>query len=316
MKKCVILFLSLGLFSFGFLNTLLAQTSNQPNITISLSPADPEPGEAVTITVESYEVDLDRAFITWTDGKSNDAGYGHTSFDSKAGEEGTVTSVTASIKLEDGTVIQKNTSIEATSADIIWEAVNGYKPPFYMGKTPFVKQGTVRVSAVNVTQKGSKPISYKWSHNGQSVKNAATGLAGSFIEFTNDDTDNSDTVAVNINNGSVQSQRTLNISPERQNVLFYEYHPLWGMLLGQALSDKTIGYNGSVSILAVPMGFSKKSKTKTSWNISGQDVPDTTNPLLLAFKSPAESGLVEINADISSVGKIFQEVSVKLGLNY
>ncbi len=95
------------------------------------------------------------------------------------------------------------------------------------------------------------------------------------------------------------------------------------MLLGKALDKEVIGYKNNISILAVPLGFTKSNqstklskKLNASWNISGQDVPSNDNPLLLAFLAPNESGIVEITANISNPGLIFQEIAGKLDLNF
>ena len=107
-------------------------------VDIEMSPANPAPGDSVTVDVKSYSTDLNGATINWSsNGKSIGKSVGLTSITVQAPPVGKSLAISVSVKTVEGATIQKVLTIKTGSVDIIPET-SGYVPPLYRGKNLFV----------------------------------------------------------------------------------------------------------------------------------------------------------------------------------
>ena len=287
--------------------------TNEPNITIKITPADPEPGEETTASLTSYETNLNLARITWSHNGKVKSGYGETKFVINVGNDETKTEViNADIVLSDGQQIQKQITITPSNFDITWEALNTKYPPFYKGKKIPIKENSIRVAIISPNNSAGA-TSYTWTRNGTNIKNKA-GSNKPYIDFTNTEIDKKENINVAIVNKEKNANRNIEIPFTNPRILFYEYSPLTGIFLGNSIENKVIGYENIISILAIPVGYNNLSKNIVSWELSNTSVPNQKNPYLLSFNAPDEQGKVNLTVSIENLKTLYQEKKGSLSL--
>ena len=296
-------------------NIFAQNFSDEPNITLDINPTDPAPGENVTATLESYESDLDLAYIVWKHGKETKSGYGETEFSTKISmDETTSDTIVANIVLGDGQKIERQISISGIKLDISWEAINTYAPPFYMGKRIPIRENAIRVAVIGPNNSGAG-IAYAWKRNGSAFNNSGNG-ARPYIDFTNTEIQNKESIDISLVKNGSGATRNIQIPLTKPKVLFYEYDQLAGLNILKNVKNTVVGYENVVSLYAVPIGFNLKTKPSISWNLSGQSVNNQENPYLLSFNKPNESGLVNLSVNVENIRTLYQEAKSNLELNF
>lgn len=137
-KFLIIGFFLLGMTSVPLLSRAEMQIEVQEGeIEVKTNPSNPQPYQNVTITLSSYATDLNKAIISWQ-GESGTliSGIGKTSYSFTAGGPNTTTIFSINIKPTGSmSTITKRVVIAPSEIEIMWEAVDGYTPPFYKGKS-------------------------------------------------------------------------------------------------------------------------------------------------------------------------------------
>lgn len=291
---------------------VLAQFTTEPSITITSSNQNPEPGQEVTIKLTSYETNLDLARISWNSSSGNTSGFGLTAYKIISGKTGNIETVSARITMQDGTIVEKTITLTPKTVDVIWEAKNVYIPPFYPGKISPVREDTLRLGVITENIKNTKPVSYSWKRNGSAVQNSR-----SFIDIQNNEFNKKETITVALNDGETSTERTVFIPFTNAKMLFYAFHPLYGLDVYNTIKDSIIRHNKTASVFAVPLGLDNSDankKTTFNWELSGQSVNTQANPLLLSFLEPDSTGIVTISLNIEKRQKIYQELKGFLNL--
>lgn len=296
--------------------SIFAQSfGDEPNITLDINPADPSPGEYVTASIESYETNLDLAYITWRHNKLTLSGYGETEFKTKISTNTTNSdTIVVNISMQDGQKIEKQITVSGINLDISWEAINTYAPPFYMGKRIPIRENAIRVAILGPNNSGSG-IAYSWKRNGLAFKNAGGG-AKPYIDFTNTEIQKKESIDVSLINNKNGATRNIQIPLTNPKILFYEYDSLNGLNILKTIKNSVMGYENEVSIYALPIGFNSKIKPSISWNLSGKDVDNQENPYLLSFNNPNGTGLVNLSVNIENMRAFYQEAKSDLKLNF
>ena len=303
--------ISIGMF-FGFFPvTSFAQLEGIPNINISAYPADPEPGSRVTVKITSFETDLGLANIIWTGALPNLSGIGEDTFVFNANNTEEEQNITAKIITNTGEEITKVVTITPSKTDLIYEAKNTYKPPFYRGKSHIVRESLIRVTSM---QSGvfTNTSSYSWKRNGSSINSNK-----SFIDIQNDEFNKKELITVTISNGDIRKEKSLNLPIYNSKILFYAFHPLYGIQHNVTVKNTIIIYKDIASIFAVPFGLEKtNAKNTAAWTLSDNSVNNGTIPLLISFIRPDESGIVRIALDFENPRKFYQTVKNSLAINF
>lgn len=289
-------------------------TTNEPNINITISPQDPMPGELVTFKAQSFEANLDLAVITWEFGEEKKSGLGEKEFVVRAPntEEGVI-SVSAKLILSGGIEVNKKSLIFVTSHDVLWEAVNSTTIPFYKGKKIPIRENSLRVAVISPNLNKNE-TSFVWARNNKSFETKSS--TKDFIDFTNTEINNKEEVSVNITNKNTSAVRTLSIPFASRKVLFYEFNPVFGLNLGNALKDKVSSYENITNILAVPLGMNKNLTPRTIWKISGEEVYDLEKSNLISFVNPEEQGIVSIYLELENIKNLYQDFTTTLNLRF
>jgi len=252
-------------------------TVSLDGIDIGSSPANPAPGSSVTVSLNSYSIDLSGANISWTvNGKIMTKGTGIESIVVTAPPTGQTLQIMASINTLQGATIQKLISVTSGSVDIVWET-SGYVPPLYQGKTPFVYQNSVTFIAMpQLTDSKGNPINpknliYQWKENtfvlgSQSGygKQSLTVTGSVIAEPLNID------VTVTSADGSEHAESQIKLQPQSPSILFYEDDPLYGVLYNNAIVGTLNLIHNQTKIIAAPFGFDISAPgLGYNWSING-----------------------------------------------
>ena len=305
----------LTLFCIPF-TSVFAQIS-QPidGVTIDTSTSNPRPGESIDIFVESFSFDLNASSIVWTvNGKTQAQGIGIKKITITAPQIGSKTVVSVNIKGSDGREIQKSTTIKTGSVDIIWET-NGYVPPFFLGKLPFVYQNKVKLIAVPHLAKDSrseidpKTLVYSWKMGGKYIENGqGYGKQSIVVDSGGIPRDLSITVDISNRESTQNVSGSINLTPTEPTLSFYEEDSLYGILFNKSLTNKVPLKNSEMKVIGIPYGFNLTKTANTyTWSINNIEQPDLIDNRDITIRTKGDvDGSSDINLDIRNTESILQ----------
>jgi len=318
-KKGLILILALIFVSFAFTSHAQVQ---EGDITLSLNPQNPKANDYVAASIASNSTDLTKAQISWLlNGQMSIQKVGQTNFSFNVGDVGTQTSLEIQIQTADGSSIDKKITINPSSIDMLWEAVDSYVPPFYEGKALSPAEGTIKVVAVTDSNNG-EVYGYNWRQDDSNMADSS-GYGKSSYSFKNTFLDTSNTVAVTIsdllNNTIGDGQITL--IPATPKILFYERDPALGIKFQKSIDDGfTINPNGS-TIVAIPYFINPKNLNSSDldikWSIDSNqiDTPAVKNELGIKPVS-GQSGSSVIDFVVNNINTLSLNLEKSLNVNF
>lgn len=309
MKKYLVLFAFFVFVFFPQKNALALS----PSIGFSVTPESVSPGDLVTIKLNSFSTDLNRSNIVWTvDGAVVLDGVGKTEYSLTAKGLGEQTKVEVTINTTNGIPVLKTIFINPQSADILWEAIDSYTPPFYKGKALPSREALIKTSVVPFL-KGSRgslsnpnALVYNWEQNYKPYPNLS-GYGKSFYVFRNTFLTKEEVVKVKVSttDGTLTAASSAKITFFDPEILFYEKKPAIGTLFNRAKNDGISLVNEETSIVGVPFFYSTKTKAgvldgtlSLSWEINGSTVPSEKPDTITVRKQEGESGYSILNFSV------------------
>jgi hypothetical protein len=315
MKKVLLIVLSLIFISFAE-----AQNYSQPSlpslvpgleeqINLNVSPENPGPNQEVSISLEAFGTDLNRADISWLiNGAVQKNGVGATQFSFVTGKSGSVSDVVIYILPVNGTKITKEILITPASVDIVWESPS-YVPPFYKSKRLYPPEGSLTFVALpNLVQNGTpidpKTLVYKWTINQQVVADRS-GYGKNTISVTGDVLNQGWNINVEVSSvkDNVVGDGSVSVSSIQPQLLLYEHSPTYGFLFNQELPNQYQLKNSEVTVAALPYYFSILSPNdpvmKYNWSMNNQATTLLANQNSVTFRKPDNidgQSLVLVNA--------------------
>ena len=302
-------------------------------ISFRVFPENPRPNQVVTIEIESFSVDLDRAdSITWSiNGKTEARGAGVKQIQFEAGELGSrsVVDVTA-FGTEIGT-INESITIMPTEVDLLWEAKT-YTPVLYKGKALPSSDAEITVVAIPqfVTSSGKKldseDLVFTWKKDGKVLGNYS-GRGKDSIKIIGPKIFNRTRIQAEVSSlgNSLQGMGVVSISSVLPTVLFYEDDPVLGMKYEKAIWSTVELFDEEMTITAHPYFFSSKDRISPdieySWKVNGTSVegsPEDESSIVLRQVGQGE-GEASISLSLQNLNKILQsaqeDFSILFGRN-
>jgi hypothetical protein len=323
-KFFTIIFLFYGLiFVPNFLyaeNEIILQESD---IEIETTPENPEPYQDVTIKLVSYATDLNKATIEWRSGSSIVlSGYGKTSYSFKTFGPNTAIVFDITITAPGGmNSVSKKVSIAPSEVEIFWEAVGGYVPPFYKGKSLVGREGAIKVVAMpntNVIKQGKGNITYTWKTNDK-TKQSASGYNKDSYVFKNEALNKNEEVSVFASSvdGKYNAIKTITIPISSPKILFYKKSPTEGVLYNYALTNNDLLREEEITIVAEPyfLDYMSDYDFDYSWKINGEEIATPLKKREITIRPSSRGGYATISLDMENLRTLFQEVSGSLRLN-
>ena len=294
----------------------VGQLNNTQDISISINPSTPEPGDTVNIEATSFATDLNRADLRWSvDGQVVLEGRGESRI-----RIPNITarsySVTLTARTSDLGSIVKTVSFTPASVELLWEATNSYIPDSYKGKALVAHDGGVIVQAFpelfsGSTQLDPRTLIYKWSVNDK-PRLADSGVGKTTFEFGGPVLYRNAVVTLDVEspNGSIRARRSLSFAPTQPQIIFYRTNPLFGEnLLSPIFGQMTLSADENV-VRAEPYYFSDISNERVlefDWEVDGRDVVTIGDRQAITLRRPEQgSGRSNVSLEIRHIGKILQ----------
>ena len=307
------------LFSFAESEVILYEK----DIDVQMWPETPEPYKDVEISLISYATDLTKANIEWrTGGSVVLSGYGKNSYTMKVPGPNTSTNITVSITpVNSINKIIKQIVIRPSDIEVLWEAVHGYTPPFYKGKSFISPEGLIKAVAIpnsSTIKSGKGNISYSWKRNDDTVL-AASGFNKDSYTFENNVLKRSENISLTASSidGSYNAIKNLDIPIYSPKVIFYKKSPTEGILYNSALNSNSVFSEDEMTIVAEPYFLSIKGNENSfsyKWNINGDPINTPSRKTELTVRPTSRGGYANISVVFENMDKLFQKVTGALKL--
>ncbi len=222
----------------------------------------------------------------------------------------------------------QNTQATSGEVDLIVEPTS-YVPPFYLGKSIFTNQGTVRVVAIpNIVIGGekinSKNLIFDWQKDGiPSVSDSGMGKDSIVVDGSVPIRDIDISVNVSDSSGNTLAGSSKTISADDPKVLVYEDSPLYGILFNKAvIGDYYLGQKNELDLIAKPYFFNLSSDSGIDstykWAVNGNYISPSgrTNELLLKQTTTNLSGTASVSLTVNNNVRIFQYGNMSFNVNF
>ncbi|MDB5259670.1 MAG: seg [Candidatus Taylorbacteria bacterium] len=290
-------------------------------VDLNMTPETPQPGETITIELQSYITDLSGAQIVWyVDEKSvaEASGTGKTKYILKAPKNGVRLSVSASITTIEGRRVQKSIDIQPNAVDLVAET-NGFIPALYPGKPLIAYQNTVKIIAMPhlVGTDGSeinpKKLIYMWKRNSKVLQDQS-GYGKQSIFITGNVVPRPYTIWLDVSSidGKIHGASNISFEESDPSLAFYEDDPLYGTLYNKMIGDRFQLKNKELNVLAVPYGFNANDLESTTfvWSINSDEQPDLGNKRSVTLRvKEGASGSSGISLETRNQQSILQGAS-------
>lgn len=324
-----IVFAFLALLAMGAPSFLFAQTGGiGTELSMSLTPEHPRPGEAITVSVESYNIDLNRTDVRWfVNNKLVKAGVGEKRLETTAPGAGELMEVRVAALGEGGSVYSASIAFRPAEVNLLWQA-QSYTPPFYKGKALMPYQGTVLVAAVPSFSRGggvmsSESLIYTWSE-GDEVIGDSSGKGKNLFVFRGSVPIRPKTISVLVESPdrTMAASASVDVVPVAPRLLFYEDHPLYGLLFGKALVGSFMLKGDETRISAIPFYFETDTRLNTDitydWQLNYQPLPTERGNALTLRRAVASAGKSSLFLEARSPDedKTFQAAEERLTIEF
>lgn len=293
------------------------------DIDVQMWPEIPEPYQNVDIKLVSYATDLNKANIEWKIGsKVVLSGYGEINYSFTTPGPDTNTNIIVSITPANTmTKITKEILINPSEVEVFWEAVDGYTPPFYKGKSLVSKQGLIKVVAIpnsSTIKIGRGNISYKWMRNDNTVQEASGYNKDSYL-FENNVLKPTEVISLAASSidGSYNAKKDIEIPTYSPKMLFYKKSPTEGTLYNSVLANEAILSEDEMTLVAVPYFLAIKGDEagfNYTWNINGDPINTPSKKTELTIRPTSRGGFANITLTIEGISKLFQIITGQLKL--
>lgn len=317
---------------FGYIGTHKAFAVSANDISVDVSPNNPQPHVNTTISISSYLANLDSVMITWSlDGKivASGSGIGRKTFSFDSGAQGAATRVDVSISLPDG-IINKRVTVTPAVMVMLWEATDSYVPPFYKGKALLSEGSEVKVVAlpeikVGVSTVSPKNMTYSWKKDYANDQNAS-GFGKNAFTFTTDYLENTSTISVVAStlDQKYNTEGSMSTTTTIPEIAFYRKDPILGTEREATVADghHITSADGTETIVAVPYYISPRALNNPAlvftWHINDQMIAvDNFSKNIMPLKvEGGVSGSSKLRLDIDNSDKIFQTAMKQITINF
>jgi hypothetical protein len=322
----VLIALMLGMSALS--SPATAQTTDS-EVSVSVTPENPGPNQSVTISLQSFTIDLDTAEIEWSiDGKGLVRGIGYKRYTFTTKSLGAETRVTATITPTGQFPRTKTVIITPMSVDILWQATDSTVPPFYRGKALATSESTVKfvaipqVQSVNGALIGTNQFLYTWRENFTSDQNRS-GYGKNAISYSMDYLNPTKhvTVAISSLDGATSTAAEIDLTPDTQKLVWYESSPKYGPLYATALTGEHTVSGSDISLLVEPYFFSPGDRTSQEityeWRLNGEPItpPRGAPNTLFLHRDTDSTGDASLALSVSNTSTLFQEARAQLLLH-
>ena len=257
-----------------------------------LDPENPGPYEQVSVTLSSYDFDVNSADIAWK-------------IDNKIASRG-----------------QASMNVSPSSVALLWESPEGFTPPFYEGRTLPAEGALVRVTAIpQMTSYGKivgpADISYSWYKNDEYIESASgrgKQAADINLEYLSDSTI---VKVLAVAPDRTSATKSITIYPHIISPLFYLNDPILGTDLTRAITQR-FETTKDFTLRFIPYFFSLNNGAGDgatfAWSLDGLPI-DTQDNMTINLR-PKENtfGSRTLGVSIENTKRILQNAKADLNI--
>lgn len=288
---------------------------------VKISPQTIHPESVVTLTAESFLIDLDRSTLVWlVNGKIIKDASNKNTLEVPVPKIGSETFVSLIVEDATGLRAEFETTLRPVELELLWES-DSYTPPLYRGRAlqspgakmiahaeaRFIKRGKARIPAYDIV--------YSWSLNGRVIENASGRGKSSFKTQTEglfgDDVLSVEAVSLDGLFHATMSARIPSVEPL---LVLYPHNPILGIDYGRAIVNRALLLGSESGVAALPY-FSNSSGPRDRgllyhWIIGGVEAAlDSIAPFLLTLSiGNNQAGATTIEVVLENNHHVLQEV--------
>jgi len=296
------------------------------------NPETPGPQEDISLHVDFFGSDLNRANIKWyKNGTLLDQGVGLRDITVQTGILGSQTTIRVDLTTGEGDLLSKTLVLRPTSLEIVWEA-DTYIPPFYKGKALPTSGSIVKLVAIPefITSAGvkipKKDLFYKWQAGGGNIflegGEKPQGKGKYFAFATAPLLSNAINISLEVSsqNRSLVKEYSTSIRTENPEALFYKEDPLLGTRYEKALPKNFLSNDGELTVRVEPFYLSTSAAFggEYKWELNGKSAtPHENNPRVITLVRGQDiKGKAELKIDIINIGSIKQRIQDLLIISF
>lgn len=289
-----------------------------PSVSLQVTPENYTANEQVTVSLSSFNVNLDTATIEWEiDGTIVQKGVGLKQIKTTAPDEGADKELYVLITTKDST-IEKTLALKSETIEFYIESIDGYTPVWYEGRPQIAEESVVKVVAVPTSFNaigGDNTRVYTWSKN--NFKDPSQSGRGRQAYTTKlSPFANSEDIAVEVGNTSA----AITLRPYQTSVSLYEYSPLVGTRFEKTLSGDLSLAKDDVTFEVVPWFFSAPNRNSSvlsmSWTLNGLPTKTQGNRSLLNLrKGTTQKGRAVIGVTVKHKERTLQSNKATLNID-
>lgn len=289
----------------------------EESLSVNIFPESPGPNENVSISLESFSINLKTSNISWTqDGVSIASGLGITNVIIQTPSEGSNTVIVVRIAKATGGISERTITITPAAVSLIYEALT-YTPPFYKGGAVFTRESSARFTALtNFIKPGVGKINpnqllYTWQVNDYVIEELS-GVGRNVLEYPGALVQRGMDVSVEVSSidGVLTGADEIFIDIEEPKVLMYEKNPLYGPLFEKAVSGQFMMERDEISLIAVPYFFDARTSGDSSldfnWFVNGREAQTLLGRELTLRNETGEEGLATVSLVTEQIDHILQ----------
>ncbi len=267
-----------GVFMWAMLTVLAhAQAIDGGDVSLTVSPKYPRPGDSVHITVDSVTDGAGSGTVTWVVNGKKSANTSR-AIDVTAGPLGSETAVDAVV---DG-VGRASTVIRPTELDLLWES-DSYVPQAFRGRALPSAGSMLHLEAIPRFKRPDghlvplQDIIFTW-RKGVSVLQSVSGVGKSSAIIPSPVLFGSDTISVEAHttDGTLATESSVRIASKEPYIVLYQDDPLLGVTYYRAIGAQEDAHDVEMSLVAVPYYLAsdpRDASLQYDWTLNGAQVP-------------------------------------------
>jgi len=288
----------------------------EQSISFKTVPKSPKAFEEVSITVASSAFDLNGATITWSvDGERVSAERGKKTLSFTTGALGSESRVSVEVASLTGEIIRRDLFFTPSDVALLWEA-DTYTPPFYNGKALFSNQSGLTIVAVPefVMRDGRRldanTLIYTWKEDGK-IRGSLSGYGQRTFRVTGSVLGRRIKISVFVTtqDGRMQAEEVITVTPSEPVVAIYENSPLYGVLYNKALGGTFSMGDKETSFSAVPYFFSRglqEQDLEFNWSVNGTPAGNKQSDSITLRNDEGTAGQSRLGLEVLNTGNSFQ----------
>ncbi len=295
-------------------------------LSIDIVPHTPRANEKVTISIQSFRSDLNKADIAWfLNGDLKESGKGLRTFSFTVGRLGTVSKVEVVIKPIVGDIYSKVITIAPADVDLVWQTYN-YVPPFYKGRALYSYDSPISIVALpsfiknDGTTATANTLIYKWFQDTE-VLDSQSGYGKSVLTLKDDlYIPRHIEVEVSSTDNVFKAHGEIDIEARPPQTLLYESNPLLGVLYNKAVSNVSLKAS-EMTLAAVPYFFTTTARSAPAltykWSLNNNLVATQDDQSTVTFRREAAvSGNAAVNVSVGSILNKLQRASAGVFITF